>query len=188
MSTLFVFAWVFRMFAYQMRNLQGHSRCLPTIYSLHLEFYMFAHSIVNMICINMFFQEVCAWNICCVYWGIRYVAYKIYIAFTRAFCMFAYSIVSILFAFTWFSGCLHMKFVLPLQGHSRCLPAIYSLHLQGHSTWLPTVSSVYYWHYHVFSGDLHIKYLLHLQGHARYLPTIYSLHLHMHSTCLPTVS
>ena len=102
MSILFAFAWGFRMFAYQMLNLQRHSRCLPKIYSLHLEFYMFAHSIVNMICIYMGFQDVWAWNICCIYRGILYIAYKIYIGFTSTFCMFAYSIMSILFAFTWF--------------------------------------------------------------------------------------
>ena len=102
MSILFVFAWVFRMFAYQMLNLQWHSRCLPTIYSLHLEFYMFLHSIINMFFIYIVFQDVCAWNICCIYRGILYVAYKIYIAFTSAFWMFAYTVMSILFPFTWF--------------------------------------------------------------------------------------
>ena len=66
-------------------------------------------------------------------------AYNIFIAFTRAFYMFAYSILSISFAFTWvlrvfayeifvaFIGAFYMfpyDILNAFIGHSKCLPAV----------------------------------------------------------------
>ena len=129
MSILFVFAWVFRMFAYEMRNLQGHSRSFPTIYSLHLEFYMFAHSIVNMICINMFFPDVCAWNICCIYRG------NLDVCLQDIHCIYM-GILHVCLHYHEYIICIYMVcqdfciwHFFAFTGHSRCLPMKYCIYM-----------------------------------------------------------
>ena len=66
--------------------------------------------------------------------------YDMFIAFTHAFYMFAYSIMSIIFEFIWVFMMFAYEIFVAFTGHSRCLPRIYSLHLQGHTSCLPTVS------------------------------------------------
>ena len=144
MSILFSFTWVFRMFVHEIFvEFTGAFYMLPTKYTLRLQvhsaclgtvswvYYLHLHGFSG--CLRMKFSffyrgilHVCLPYIHCICKGILHdcLQYHEYIIGIDMF----------------FSGDLHIKYLLRLQGHCRCLPTISSLHLHMHSTCLPTVS------------------------------------------------